>query len=326
MKGAISLIVLALSFLHTTTILAQCEAPVPCKDAELNRLNTTDCQTYHAFIARGSDSGYPGHLGGLIKLICHNFTSEDSETTCGYENIVYPANSTAWGKDAWCKSATIGAEAGQAQMKAYAERCLDAKLIVLGFSQGGSVVLDVLGGGGGEVFECVQGDTPAMDRSTAPGSNVVAATVFGAVRRSPSQPYSLKGGRNYSGTASRSAAQLAGLAPYADILRDYCNQGDPICAVGSEPVDVARHLDYFELYNEEAKDFVVRTARGERVGVGEEEEGNGTASGTEVTRASGTPTPSATQWNSQEAQGGASVGRSVNMIVIGGAFGAMMLL
>jgi acetylxylan esterase len=155
----------------TTTVLAQCEAPVPCQDASLNALNTTDCQTYHAFIARGSDSGYPGHLGPLIKLVCNNLTASDSETTCGYENVVYPANSTAWGKNAWCRSAGIGAKAGQDQMKEYAERCPEAKLIVLGFSQGASVAMDMLGGGGGDIFECTQDENPAMDRESAPGKN-----------------------------------------------------------------------------------------------------------------------------------------------------------
>ena len=42
---------------------------------------------------------------------------------------------------------------------------------LLGFSQGASVGLDILGGGGGDVFECVQEDTPAMDRQTVPGKN-----------------------------------------------------------------------------------------------------------------------------------------------------------
>lgn len=40
----------------------------------------------------------------------------------------------------------------------------------MGFSQGGSVVLDILGGGGGELWGCVQEDNPRMDKSTAPGS------------------------------------------------------------------------------------------------------------------------------------------------------------
>jgi acetylxylan esterase len=121
----------------------------------------------------------------------------------------------------------------------------------------------------------------------------VAAAVFGAVRRSPSQSYSVKGGRNYTGTAPRSSEQLAGLGPYADILRDYCNQGDPICAVGSQPVDVGQHLDYFTFYNGEAADFIVRTAKGEKVEV-EHEDGNGngisnaTVSGTQVAEASST--------------------------------------
>jgi acetylxylan esterase len=177
MKGSYAFHALAILCIFIKTALAQCEAPVPCEDTELNQLNTTDCQTYHAFLVRGSDSGYPGHLGALIKLVCNNFTSSNSATTCGYENVVYPASSTAWGKEAWCASATIGAKAGQQQMQEYAERCPDAMLIVLGFSQGASVALDVLGGGGGDVFECVQGENPAMDRETMPGKNSVYTTL-----------------------------------------------------------------------------------------------------------------------------------------------------
>lgn len=40
----------------------------------------------------------------------------------------------------------------------------------MGFSQGGSVGEDILGGGGGKLWGCVQDSNPAMDMSTAPGS------------------------------------------------------------------------------------------------------------------------------------------------------------
>lgn len=161
-------------FTLLTSVTAQCEAPVPCQDETLNRLNTTDCQTYHAFLARGSDSGFPGHLGPLISYVCGNLTSDaSSDTTCGYENIDYPANSTWSGPGMWCKSAHIGATNGQKQMREYAERCPDAKLILLGFSQGGSVALDILGGGGdepSEVMGCMQEGNPSLNRDESPGS------------------------------------------------------------------------------------------------------------------------------------------------------------
>lgn len=161
----------AFFILEAALALAQCEAPVPCTDATLLALEESDCQKHHIFVARGSDSGYPGHNGVLIRTICGRL--ED----CGYENIVYPANSTAAGPDMWCKSAAIGARHAQEQLTSYSTRCPDSKLIVLGFSQGGSVALDALGGGGGTVFQCVQADNPSLDRTKTPGSNSTVSTI-----------------------------------------------------------------------------------------------------------------------------------------------------
>jgi hypothetical protein len=170
-------------------------------------------------------------------------------------------------------------------MTSYAEKCPDARLILLGYSQGGSVALDTLGGGGGPVFKCEQEENAALDRTKVPGSNsefpatcvlkymaevflVAAAVVFGAVVRTAGEPYTasgvekLRGGTNFNGTSPRSEAHLAGLQPYSEILREYCNFGDPICAVGSVPQDVAQHLNYFKLYVEDAAEWVVETVEG----------------------------------------------------------------
>ena len=137
----------ALAALQATAVLAwnsTCKPGVgPCVGPEVVALETDECQKYHIFIARGSDSGYPGHQGPLVKLICDGLGGD-----CGYENIIYPANSSFAGDEAWCKSAHLGAVNGQRQMKEYAERCPDSKLMVTGFSQGASVALDILGGGG----------------------------------------------------------------------------------------------------------------------------------------------------------------------------------
>jgi acetylxylan esterase len=135
------------------------------------------------------------------------------------------------------------------------------------------------------------------------------------VRRSPSQSYSVKGGRNYTGIAPRSSEQLAGLKPYAEILRDYCNNGDPICAVNSTPVDLAQHLNYFKLYNDEAADFIVRTAKGEHVEIAHENATEiVTPSNTKAVQATSTPTS-------------ASSGRTVRQMAVWFmAFGVISML
>jgi acetylxylan esterase len=97
---------------------------------------------------------------------------------------------------------------------------------------------------------------------------VAAAVVFGAVVRTAGEPYTasgvekLSGGTKFNGTSPRSEAHLAGLQPYSKILREYCNFGDPICAAGSMPQDVAQHLNYFKLYVEDAAEWVVETVEG----------------------------------------------------------------
>lgn len=159
---------------------------------------------------------------------------------------------------------------------------------------------------------------------------VVAAVVFGAVRRSPSEPYSVKSGRNYTGTSPRSSSQIAGLEPYTDILRDYCNFGDPICAIGSEPADVGQHMNYFELYDEEAADFVVRSAQGEKVEIHDSENKTTTAGGkgttTKGAQASATPTE-VESGNGQDGKTGAAVGLTIGTTLgFGAALGAVFML
>lgn len=158
-------------------VLAQerCDAPSPgiyCNSTEILAFHSDDCKPFHVFVARGSDEPYPGRLGNLTSEICAGIGGSEE---CGYEDVEYPAKSSAWGATAWCDSASKGAKNGQDQMKAYSEKCPNSKLIVLGFSQGASVAQDMLGGGGGPVFACEQEMNPALDATI--GSNGTYAHV-----------------------------------------------------------------------------------------------------------------------------------------------------
>ncbi|KAF2998531.1 hypothetical protein E8E13_004861 [Curvularia kusanoi] len=273
----------------------RCDAPYPtvfCNTTEILAFESSDCSPYHVFISRGSDEPYPGRVGNLTSEICGQLGKDQ----CTFENVEYPAKSTAWGKEEWCKSASKGAANGQAQVKAYAEKCSDSKLILLGLSQGASVTLDILGGGGGPVFECTQDINEAFDRSTSPGSQVVAAVTFGAVARNKHQNFTVGPGVNYDGTRARSESQLAALQQYSSVLLDYCHYGDPICAIGSEPKNVTAHLDYFFEHNEEVAKWVVGKAQGKKVSVPDHGQSSSSASATasvrpvQATTAAPTPT------------------------------------
>ncbi|KAF1969481.1 alpha/beta-hydrolase, partial [Bimuria novae-zelandiae CBS 107.79] len=226
-----------------------------CTDPKILALETDDCTDYHIFLARVSDSASPGHQGDLVRLVCDGI-----DGSCNYENIEYPANSSWSGEKVWCPSVATGVQNGQAQLEAYAERCPDSRLVLFGFSQGASVAMDILGGGGGPCYDCVQDDNPALDSSSSAAS-LLAAAAFGAPRRTGNQTYSILDLQDFDGTAVRTPEQLAGLAPYKDILREYCNNGDSICAPDSEPTEVKNHLSYFEKYQDEVADWVIGLAK-----------------------------------------------------------------
>jgi acetylxylan esterase len=153
------------ALLHAATIAAVCTKLEDCPQFE--KLKTDECQTYHHFLARGSTSPYPGHLIETVGKICDKLNNEANAAVCGYEDLQYWAMN---GGERWCQSAHEGAMNGAAQMRNYTARCPDSHLIVMGFSQGGSVQLDVMGGGGGEMWGCNQKTNPAMDINSAPGS------------------------------------------------------------------------------------------------------------------------------------------------------------
>lgn len=83
---------------------------------------------------------------------------------------------------------------------------------------------------------------------------VAAILTFGDVRHTASQPYNYLDGAEKWGLYPRTSQQLAKAINYASVWRDYCAGGDPICAGGAT---VEEHLNYFDLYTEEAAKFVV---------------------------------------------------------------------
>ncbi|KAF2021567.1 carbohydrate esterase family 5 protein [Aaosphaeria arxii CBS 175.79] len=253
-----------LVLLRAALTLARCDNG-PCDDPAVLGLATSDCQKHHIFTARGSTAPRPGHAGELIRQVCEGLDD------CGYEEIDYPASGGAQGPGAWCKSAHEGALNGQKQMTEYAERCPDAKLIVIGFSQGGSVVLDMIAGGGdAQVFGCHQEQNGPLDKTKSPANKVAVIASFGPTVRSAGNNYTLKGGENYDGQSKRIDSSNKILDTYAveGRLRAWCNFGDPICAKGSQPSDVKNHLNYFINYTEEGAQWIIETVKNGGPGLG----------------------------------------------------------
>ncbi|KAH7171358.1 Alpha/Beta hydrolase protein [Dactylonectria macrodidyma] len=207
-------------------------------------LRDTDCKDVHIFLAKGNNEPYPGRQGKLVTAIC------DGLSSCDYEDIKFynPLESV------YCDSVFEGAANGIKQITAYNKACPDSKLVVSGYSQGGHVVGDILGGGGGTFFQgCVQNSNEGLDADSAPGNMIVAAAIFGDTRHTANQPYNVFSGAGDDGLFPRTEAMLAKLVTYGNALHNYCVETDPICAGGDV---VADHLNYFDLYSDTVAEWV----------------------------------------------------------------------
>ncbi|KAM5367366.1 hypothetical protein ACJA88_011618 [Fusarium oxysporum] len=166
-----------------------------------------DCKDVHIFLAKGNNEPYPGRQGKLAGAICSGLKS------CDYEDIQFQ-NAL---EDPFCDSVTEGVKNGIKQITAYNKKCPDSKLVVSGYSQGGQVVGDILGGGGGVFFQnCVEPDLQGLNPKTLPGSKIVAAMVFGDTRHTKDQPFNVLSGAGKNGLFPRPAGMLQNLASYGD--------------------------------------------------------------------------------------------------------------
>ncbi|KAI8666200.1 Cutinase [Fusarium keratoplasticum] len=233
----------------------------------------TDCKDVHIFLAKGNNEPYPGRQGKLAGAICSGLDSCDYEDIQFYNPLEAP----------YCGSVFEGAKNGIQQITAYNKKCPDSKLVVSGYSQGGHVVGDILGGGGGVFFQdCVQEPNKGLDPKTRPANKIVAAMIFGDTRHTANQPYNVLSGAGKDGLFPRPGDQLANLAKYGDVLHNYCVDTDPICAQGDV---VETHLNYFDVFTDDVAGWVK-----ERVNAAEDDGKSSSTTASTKTRATTTTT------------------------------------
>ncbi|GAB7326341.1 hypothetical protein MBLNU13_g10381t2 [Cladosporium sp. NU13] len=163
----------------------------------------------------------------------------------------------------WKRPVTVWqAAAGHKQMTAYAEKCPNSKIILAGYSQGGQIAGDILGGGGGVSFNgCLQPDTPAMDPESSPGNKIAAIIIFGDTRHVADKSYNWGSGSSIDGYFPRSEKQVANLQAYGDRMRNWCVNTDPICAAKqSTSHDATDHLNYFNVDSQAAASWIKSVA------------------------------------------------------------------
>lgn len=201
------------------------------------------CADVVTFLARGNNALYhDARTSPLTDAICAKAQAQGK--TCDRIDIQYDVT---LGAD-YCTQIAEGARNGMAEIIGFNAKCPCSHIVVIGYSEGGQVVGDVLGGPGGCTFV-----STGIDPESSAGKAIAAVTLFGDVLHTANQPYNVLDGAD-KGPNPRSADDLARLGRYTPVLRSYCAGGDPICAGGN---DVQQHLNYFQLYTDDASSWII---------------------------------------------------------------------
>lgn len=201
------------------------------------------CADVVIVMARGNNAPYHDwRTFPFVDATCSKLKAEGK--TCDFIEIVFPK-----GGD-FCPQIADGVRNGISEITAFNKKCPCTHLVLNGFSQGAWITGDILAGPGG----CSQ-FTTGLDNTSAPGSAIAAALLWGDVMHEANEPYNVGTGAGLQ-KSGRSAESLARLnSRYASVLRSYCDEGDPICANGD---DVDKHLNLFVKYTDDASSWAVK--------------------------------------------------------------------
>ncbi|ATY58965.1 acetyl xylan esterase [Cordyceps militaris] len=148
-------------------------------------------------------------------------------------------------------SVSQGISDAKKKIQDYVAQCGDgSRIALIGFSQGGNVMTDLLAGG---LLQPAPLDAKYL-------KNIVAVTVFGDPTFAPNQSYNYGSNANGKGglfSRKNNAAELARLNAISDKLASYCDTGDVFCAFGSETGGSNVHGNEVPAHAQEAADFIV---------------------------------------------------------------------
>lgn len=118
---------------------------------------STACSAVHILSGRGSTETVPeGSMETLAALIQSSYSPTSAVTR---ESVTYPAT-----LQNYASSSAQGTKAVTKQLTAYVNRCPDAKIVLLGYSQGAQIILDSLCGGG-DPAEGLGPETPPISQT-----------------------------------------------------------------------------------------------------------------------------------------------------------------
>jgi len=200
---------------------------------------TGGCAAVNLIVARASTEA-PGE--GVTQSLATQIVNSSTQTV-SQEAVVYPATLTNY-----ASSESQGVTNAEQELTAAVQNCPNQKQVLLGYSQGAQVSMDVVAGNS-EVGRAV---APV---STAISSHVVAIANFGDPGHVVGQPWDL-GTATVRGLFPRSSAQVALLAAFGGSgkIAAWCDSGDPYCASGHK---LTVHLTYLDRYQDAAASFVL---------------------------------------------------------------------
>jgi hypothetical protein len=197
------------------------------------------CAAVSIITARAStEAAGEGITGNLVTAIVNASTQ-----TVSRASVSYPAT-----LQNYASSSLQGIQALTSQLTTLVNNCPNTKVVLLGYSQGAHVVLDVLGGGQGGSL-----GTATSPISSSIGSHVTAVATFGDPRHVTGQSFDL-GTSTKNGQFPRSSTQLNVLKGYASRIQAYCDSNDEFCDSGNS---LQVHLTYLNRYQTQAQNFVL---------------------------------------------------------------------
>jgi acetylxylan esterase len=197
------------------------------------------CAAVNLIVARASTEA-PGE--GITQSLATQIVNSSTQTV-SQEAVVYPATLTNY-----TSSESQGVADAEQELTAAVNSCPNQKQVLLGYSQGAEVSMDVIAGNSE-----VGGDVAPV--STAISSHVVAIANFGDPGHVVGQSWDL-GTAKIDGLFPRSSAQLNLLTAFggSSKIAGWCDANDPFCASG---LNLEVHLTYLDRYQNAAASFVL---------------------------------------------------------------------
>jgi hypothetical protein len=197
------------------------------------------CAAVNLIVARASTEA-PGE--GVTQSLATQIVNS-SKQTVSQEAVVYPATLTNY-----ASSESQGVTNAEQELTTAVHNCPSQKEVLLGYSQGAEVSLDVIAGNS-EVGGTVAPVSPSVS------SHVAAIANFGDPGHVVGEPWDL-GTATLDGLFPRGGAQLTLLAAFGGSgkIAAWCDRNDPYCARG---FDLTVHLTYLNRYQNAAASFVL---------------------------------------------------------------------